>query len=158
MLAAVLRNRGAKISARTDVGQLVDFEGERGVLEGLLHLIPTKDTCKYVRMCESGGQIREGGTEGVPRSPPSRADEQSLSVEASLAKVSRRSTASLRSFWCCLRISIASCLERVISFSRHELGLRLPLCLMSKWDARILLLLFEELAASDSAVPPLLLL
>jgi hypothetical protein len=35
----------------------------------------------------------------------------------------------------CLRISIASCLERVISFSRHELGLRLPLCLMSKWDA-----------------------
>lgn len=48
---ALGENRKAQIiSGRTDVGQLFDFKGERGVLEGLLHLIPTKDTCKHARM------------------------------------------------------------------------------------------------------------
>lgn len=53
-----------EFSERTDVGQLFDLEGERGVLEGLLHLVPTKGTCEDAYGGESGaglcGRERKG--------------------------------------------------------------------------------------------------
>lgn len=73
-----------------------------------------------------------------PRSPPSRADEQSLSVLASLAKVALRSSASRSVFSWPLRISSASSLDRVMLAWRQDAGRRLPLCLMRRCDALIL--------------------
>ena len=75
----------------------------------------------------------------VPRSPPFFALEQSLCTLANSANLVLKSLAARSVRSCVLRISIASLLERVMTGSFHELGLREPACLMSKCDAAITL-------------------